>query len=400
MNGKKIVISDIGTISPLGTSLKEVEASLLTPPAYSEVREFEFHSCDTPVKCSMISDFDPVSILGKKGLRTKDKVTKMLLCATELGFKQIMESSSEAKRPGLCVGTAFGSIQSIGDFLSDSIINGVNTVNPQAFANTVINAPTGNTNIRYLARNLSSTIATGFNSGLDSFVYSVDFLQRGYMKQLVVGGLEEISYYALLGFDRSGLLSPSGIIRPFAVDSDGVVLGEGCSLFMLEPEESAKERNATIFAEITGSANGFDPSCGREQRTDGTVYASVIRNACNQAGISPSDIDFIASGASGNRLSDDFESKGIEKACGPDVPVTAYKKFTGECYGASGALNVLCTIADMRNNRISGICDEPYETTGSVNVVFGSIERQIAHVLVSSCSCDGNCSALILKNVN
>jgi 3-oxoacyl-[acyl-carrier-protein] synthase II len=397
MEQKKIVISDIGTISPLGTDLSMVTDSLQRPPELSHLQSFEFHEFDQPVPCRLLNDFDPVAILGKKGLRNKDKATKMLLCACELGFKSIMEEYSEEKKPGLCVGTAFGSVQSIGDFLSDSIVSSVNTVNPQAFANTVINAPTGNANIRYLARNLSSTISTGFNSGIDALIYSFDYLQQGYIDKIITGGLEEVSYYALLGFMRSGLLSTSGTIQPFAKNSVGIVMGEGSALFLLETIESAQNRGAKIHAEIAGCANGFDPAPGNNRTSDGTVFKRVVQNACKQAGISFSDIDFIASGASGNPLSDHIEATGIASVFGTDTPVTAYKAFIGECYGASGSLNVLCAISDMLNNRISGIPSNSYPTIESINIVFGIQEKEIHNVLVTSLSCDGNCSAVVIK---
>ncbi|MBN1759029.1 MAG: hypothetical protein JW863_11965 [Chitinispirillaceae bacterium] len=393
MKTKNIVISGIGTVTPFGNSFEQVTSGLSTPPANAEVQNFEFHSFEQPVPCRNITDFDPVAILGKKGLRNKDIATKLLLSATELGFKTVLEAASDETRPGLCVGTAFGSVQSIGDFLSDSIVSGVNIVNPQLFANTVINAPTGNTNIRYLARNLSTTISTGFNSGIDALIYSFDYLQRGYIEQIIAGGLEEISYYSLLGLQRSGVLSPSGTIRPFATDSDGIVAGEGCALFLLESEESARNRNARIYGAITGCANGFDPA-GK-----GDVLATVIKTSLTMAGIAASDIDFIASGGSGNPAGDRHEAAGIASVFGDTVPVTAYKSFSGECYGASGAVNVLCALADMAENRITGIPDAAYPTSAPIQTVFGRETKQVTNVLVTSASCDGNCSAVILKKV-
>jgi 3-oxoacyl-[acyl-carrier-protein] synthase II len=394
MKHNNIVISGIGTVSPLGKSLEEVSAALASPPASTEVQSWEFHTFDSPVSCRKITDFDPVAILGKKGLRNKDDATKLLLSAAELGFKEYLESSSEESRAGLCVGTAFGSVQSIGDFLSDSIVNGVNSVNPQLFANTVINAPTGNANIRYLARNLSTTISTGFNSGIDALIYAYDHLQQGYLDQIVTGGLDEISYYSLLGMQRSGVLSPTGSVRPFAADSDGTITGEGCALFMLENEASALDRGAEIYASITGCANGFDPACS------GKVLAEVITNACTMAGIAATDIDFVASGGSGSPAGDRHEAAGIAAIFGATTPVTAYKSFTGECFGASGALAVICALADIRQDRISGIPAERYETIAPIGMVFGTVKKESTNVLLTSASCDGNCSALILRKIN
>lgn len=398
MKNKRIVVTDIGTVSSLGASLDDVAAALLQPPQSSTVQAWDFHSFDEPVHCFKLAGFDPVTILGKKGLRNMDDATKLLLSAAELGFKTLMEESSEESRPGICVGTAFGSVQSIGDFLSDSIVNGVNAVNPQAFATTVINSPTGNANIRYVAHNLSATVATGFNAGLDAIIYAFDHIQLGYLDRIVAGGLDQISYYALVGFMRSGILSAGSHVRPFAADSDGIVMGEGCALFLLETVETARSRSAAIQAEIVGCANGFDPAPGCGESSDGSVYAQVVRAACAQADITPGQIGFVASGGSGNPVSDRLESTGIISVFGKTTPVTAYKAFTGECYGASGALNLLCAIADMRNNRISGVPGEAYgAAAGPLSPVFGQKEKECDYALVSSYSCDGNCSAVIVK---
>lgn len=398
MAQKKIVITDTGTISPLGTDLSMVSASLSQLPQLSSIQSFEFHEFDKPLPCRLLDNFDPVKILGKKGLRNKDKATKMLLCAFEQGFKTILEESDEEDRPGICIGTAFGSVQSIGDFLSDSIVSGVNSVNPQAFANTVINAPTGNANIRYAVRNLSTTISTGFNSSLDAFIYSYDFIRQGYIDRIITGGIEEVSYYTLLGFMRSGLLSLSGSIRPFvAAESDGIIPGEGCALYLVETIESAQKRGATVIAEIAGCSNGFDPSLAKNRKSDGTVFKRVVEQTCALAGISFADIDFIASGASGNPVSDAAEATGIASLFGTGTPVTAYKAFTGECYGASGALSILCALSDMTNNRITGIPGDSYPVINSINPVFGVMEKKSSKVLVTSVSCDGNCSAILLS---
>jgi len=219
------------------------------------------------------------------------------------------------------------------------------------------------------------------------------------MDRIIAGGLEEISYYSLLGCMRSGILSAGGAVRPFAADSDGIVMGEGCALFMLESAESAQRRGAQILAEIAGCANGFDPAAARREQSDGTVYRMVVESACEQAQIEPEAIDMVASGAGGNRVSDTLEATAIASVFGSDKPVTAYKAFTGECYGASGALNTLCAIADMNAGHASGIPYEPYAGIGRIKPLFGRTNMSLDHVLVSSCACDGNCSAIILKKV-
>ena len=395
----KIFITDVGIISALGMGFEKVSEGLLQAPNIASVKDFEFHQFEKEIPCYAIRDFDPVVILGKKGLRTKDNATKILLGTFDIGFKNVMENTDDQNRPGICIGTAFGSVQSIGDFLSDSIVNGVGNVNPQTFANTVINSPTGNANIRYLARNLSATIATGFNAGIDALIYTFDYLRRGYLKSVVAGGLEEISYYSILGIERTGVLASESPAKPFSASSKGVVMGEGCALLLLETEESVKSRGSKPLAEIVGTASTFDSLAAQNGSTDGEAGKQAILIACKEAGITPEQIDFVASGASGNPISDRLEAAAINAALGSKIPVTAYKRFTGECYGASGALNTLCALSDMKNNQITGIGDS-YSVIDSINLTFNTINKVSTYALVTSFACDGNCSAIILKNVN
>lgn len=395
MEEKKVVISEIGTLSVLGTTLESVGNSLLSPPKPVEFQTTDFHSFDKPITCFTLKDFDTVSILGKKGMRNRDNITKIVMCAAELGFKNYMESLPEEERPGFCIGTSLGGLQSIGDFLSDSIVNGVNAVNPQSFANTVINAPTGNLNIRYGARNLSTTISTGFNSSLDAIIYTYDFIRKGYFNAIITGGVEEISYYSLLGFMRSNLLATTCKATPFSEKSDGIVAGEGCTLFLIETIDSALKRGAKIYAEVAGCASGFNPDI----KSSNSIFKKVIEEACQQAGINQGDVNLVASSGSGNRFSDLLEAEGIVETFGTDIPVTAYKYFSGECYGASGAINMLCTISDMQNNRISGIREEKYSTNKGINLIFGTVPAEITYAVVTSYSCDGNCCAVVLKKI-
>lgn len=397
MQSRRIVITDVGTISALGVGFSNIPAALALPLSKVTVKDYEFHQLEKEIHCLGIRDFDPIAVLGKKGLRTKDNATKLLLGTFEIGLKEALESLDEQNRPGTCIGTAFGSVQSIGDFLSDSIVNGVNTVNPQAFANTVINSPTGNSNIRFDVKNLSATIATGFNSGIDALIYAFDYIQRGYIDRIIAGGLEEISYYSLLGLSRTGLLSPSSNIRPFAADSDGIVVGEGCALFHLETEEAAKQRGAQIQAEIIGAANGFEPEAAFGNSPSSETAVSVFKTACQQAQINPENIDFIASSANGNLRSDSVEAAALKEVFGNKTPITTYKSLTGECYGASGAIVTACALSDLKNGTISGNTTA-YKTLHDLPVVFNTIKKDSTITMVTSVSCDGNCSAIILKN--
>jgi 3-oxoacyl-(acyl-carrier-protein) synthase len=394
----KLVITAVGSISCLGNTRDAVAASLAAAPKTGTVQDFGFHKFASPQPC-FCADFDPEAILGKKGLRTKDRATKLLLAAVELGFKDMFASVPEDRRPGICIGTAFGSVQSIGDFLSDAIVNGAHNVNPMAFANTVINAPTSNANIRYVSRMSSSTVATTFNAGMDAIIYSCNYIRSGHAQGLLAGGLEEISYYSLAGLAKSGVLcAGQACAAPFGKSSKGILPGEGCAVFYIETENSAKARGAAIIVEIAGMHSCFDPvhgPGGYNPEASGARYC--MKQACKQAGIDPAAIGFIAASANGSPAGDAMEASVIRDFM-PKTPVVAYKAKTGECMGASGAILPACALTDMGHGRISGT-NVRYPLTHDINLLVDPVENKtVEFALINSFSCDGYCASLVLRN--
>ncbi|MDG5816048.1 beta-ketoacyl synthase N-terminal-like domain-containing protein [Chitinispirillales bacterium ANBcel5] len=398
MSSKKVYISNSGAMCSLGLDSNTVYQNLSSPGPLSYCKEWDFHQLDSTIPCRKVEGYDPKAVLGKKGLRTKDFSTKLLLGTIELNFNEIMSEEDEQKRPGLCIGTAFGSLQSIGDFLSESIVSGVSNVNPQIFANTVINSPTGNANIRYLSRNLSTTVSTGFNAGLDALIYSKDYISRNYLPRLIAGGLEEISYYTIIGLLRSQVLATSGNSIPFSPSSEGIIPGEGCALFLVENEDEAFSNEKKPLVEIAGTASGFDPELLSGQ-SDGNTDVRIIQKALEDASVSAQQIDFIASSANGNKLTDKIESSAIHSVFGDKIPVTAYKHAFGECYGASGALITACAVSDMKNDTVSGTAIQFDPSDSNIMLLTEKIQKKSTYAIVTSFSCEGNVSAVVLKNV-
>jgi 3-oxoacyl-(acyl-carrier-protein) synthase len=191
------------------------------------------------------------------------------------------------------------------------------------------------------------------------------------------------------------VLSKSGRMLPLGRQADGFLAGEGCALFCIETEESAREHGATIMAEIAGYAQGFDPETSVGAWSD-EVARHVMKAACDDAGISVHDIGFVAAGANATKANDELEAMAIRDVLG-DVPITAYKARTGECYAASPAIAVACALADMRAGRIIGV-PRGYELMPAAMCVQGVMQgRDDRYVLVNAFSCDGNCTSIVLK---
>ncbi|MBD3319759.1 MAG: hypothetical protein GF350_01545, partial [Chitinivibrionales bacterium] len=169
-------------------------------------------------------------------------------------------------------------------------------------------------------------------------------------------------------------------------------------LFLVETESRARSRGDTIIAEIVGAGSAYDPMQTKEKKYAGNSGAvHVIRHACENAGIAPSDISCVAASANGNPGLDSVEASAITELC-PDVPVTVYKNKTGECYGASPAVSAVCALIDMKQSRISGNKAD-YAVINDLNIVREDKQGvNTEFLLINAFSCEGNCSSIILKN--
>ncbi|MDR0303370.1 MAG: hypothetical protein LBH98_01185 [Chitinispirillales bacterium] len=395
----KAVITKVNTVCSCGIGFDELKKNIVKEIMPSKIREFDMYDLPNEQYVFTIPDFEPKDILGKKGLRTLDKATKILMTAIETGFKEYLDTLSDEEKPGLVVGTAFGSLESIGNFITDSIRYGVRAVNPALFGNTVINSPAGNANIRYNLKNLSGTVTTGATSGLEALIYTCDHIAQDYLQSILYAGIEEVSSYQFIAaINNKNCLAKDNKIRPFAQIPQGHILGEGAAVMLVENENYAKKQNREIIVSIEGFANGFDPNNGNfGYNPDGDVMEYVIREAIKNAKISPEDIAFVSSNANGSD-GDLIEARVISRIFGDKVPVACYKQKFGETWGAGGALAVAAAIADLQKKSVSPIFTDGYSKIDGINVVRKSefaIDKNYAIVL--SFSHDGNCAAVVIK---
>ena len=395
---KTAVITKINTICSLGIGFDALKKNIAKEIIPTKIQNFELFDLPSEQYIYTAPDFEPKDILGKKGLRTLDKATKILMSAIETGFKEFLEALPDNERPGLMVGTAFGSIESIGNFITDSVRFGVNSVNPGLFGNTVINSPAGNANIRYDLKNLSGTMATGLTSGLEGLIYTCDHIALGYLTSILYAGLEEASVYQFAAAMNEKCLSPDGKMRPFAQSPLGYILGEGTGVMLVENKSFAQKHGREIIAEISGYASGFDPNGSNfGYNSEGDVMEYVIREALQKAKVTSEDIAFVSASANGTN-GDLAEAKVISRVFGDKTPVACYKQKFGEAWGASGALCVAAAIADLQKKKVSPIYTDGYSKIDGINLVRKqelAIEKD--HALVLSFAPDGNCAAVVIK---
>jgi len=354
---RKVVITGIGILCPIATG-RDAYWDALQAGATGFRPVTLFDTAPFAVKTAgEITDFDPLPLLGKKGLRDLDRSTRLVSAAAKLAIDDAGLTLSEAnsRSLGVSIGTTFGSLHSIAQFDRSGLIEGPRFVNPSHFPNTVINSPASQVSIRFGIKGFNTTIATGFCAGLDALSYAVDFIRMGRADCVLAGGVEELCEETTRGFHLLGCLSGADgsepLSCPFDARRNGVILAEGASILVVESDEHARARGASVLAEVRGRGNAFDPLTDSSFLRAGQGLKSAVQEALREAGLRPQDIDYVCSGANSTKGMDRLESRVIREVFGGAAsapPVSSIKSMVGEAYSASGAFAAAAAVGAIR----------------------------------------------------
>jgi 3-oxoacyl-[acyl-carrier-protein] synthase II len=405
---RTIIITGIGVLSPIGIGREQYWEGLSRGrTGFSTISLFDTSGFDVSV-AGEIRNFDPLTLLGKKGLRELDRSTRLISSAAKLAIEdsgfEISEENTQSV--GVSVGTTFGSLHSISQFDQTGLIEGPRYVNPSHFPNTVINSPASRISIRFKIKGFNATISTGFCAGIDAISYACDFIRLKRADMVLAGGVEELCEETFSGFYKLGCLSGRNgsdtICRPFDARRNGTVLSEGAALLVLESEEHALTRGADILAKISGYGNSFDPEARMDFGHQGNGLKNAVGIALKDASLSPEDIDYVSSCANSTKGLDRMESSVLKDVLGGHaykIPISSIKSMIGEAFSASGALSCAAAACTLRNGIIPPTvnyaerdpdCDLDY-------VPNEPREKDIHNALVVSSDPYGNNSAIILS---
>lgn len=358
---KNIVITGVGVISPIGIGKENFWHGLFQgKTGFKNITLFDTSSLNVHI-AGEISDFDPTALLGKKGLRTLDRSTRLLLSAAKLALEdsnlQITEENTNFI--GVAIGTTFGSLHSIAQFDRNGLIEGPKYVNPSHFPNTVINSPASQVSIRFNIKGFNTTISTGFCASLDAISYASDFIKLNRANIVLAGGVEELCEETFLGFHNLGCLSgingSDPICCPFDLRRNGTILSEGAGILVLENEEHALKRGARILAKISGYGNCFDPFTHMNFNSDGKGLINAITFALRDAALNLEDIDYISASANSTKGLDKMETRVIKKVFGNNaynLPISSIKSMVGESFSASGVLAIVSIVGAIQKETI------------------------------------------------
>jgi 3-oxoacyl-[acyl-carrier-protein] synthase II len=408
---KRIVITGIGVLSPIAIGREEYWEGLFQgktgfrPVTLFDTASFRIHVAGE------ITDFDALSFLGKKGLRDLDRSTRLICSAAKLAIddSRLAITEENTHSTGVSIGTTFGSLHSISQFDRSGLIDGPRLVNPSHFPNTVINSPASQVSIRFKIKGFNTTISTGFCASLDAVSYAADFIKLNRAQVVLAGGVEELCEETFLGFHKLGCLSGTDgsvpLCCPFDARRNGVILSEGAAVLVLEDEEHASQRGATVLATVLGYGNAFDPATNFSFSQTGQGLKNAIAQALHDALLKPEDIDTICACANSTTGLDRMETNVIKDVFGKSaymIPVSSIKSMVGESFSASGALSLAAAVGAIQNGFIPPTVNfQERDLECDLDYVSGKArQKQIQNVLVTSADPYGQNSAIIVGRYN
>ena len=341
---KRIAISGIGCLSALGAGYGELSARLLA--GASGVGSLSLFDA-VGLQCRQaaeVAELDYKELLPGIDVKAADRTTLFSLLATKLAIEdaQLRLEEIDRSRVAVVIGTAQSSFAACAKFYQEFFEGGAWQVSPITFANTPINVPTARVAMYFGLQGPNTTISNGQTSSLKALSYACDLIQLGQADIVLAGGAESLSMEKHLAYQTTRALagqkkSPSEKCSPFDASRNGLVLGEGAAMFVLQSSERAKTTNAPVRVEISGFGSGWhrqtDP-CGR-------ALVTAMERALADARLSPNEIDLVLASANGSIAGDGLEARALRSFFGkdcPDLNVSAIKAATGELRGAAGAL--------------------------------------------------------------
>jgi 3-oxoacyl-[acyl-carrier-protein] synthase II len=327
-----------------------------------EIKKFDASGFATRFACE-VKDFDPLDFLDKKEARRMGAFTHFALAASDEAIKHsgLVIDESNADMVGTYISSGIGDFWAIEREHEKLLNSGPDRVSPFFIVSAIVNLAAGNVSIRHGAKGPNSATATACSAGAHAIGDSFRLIERGDADAMICGGAESaITPMSVAGFASMRALStrnddPQHASRPFDLDRDGFVIGEGAGLLILEELEFAKARGAKILAEIVGYGMSGDAFHVTMPDETGSGAIRVMERALNDAGISPHQIGYINAHGTSTPYNDKFETLAIKKVFGEhaaNIPVSSTKSMTGHALGAAGGLEAVFAVKSIVENKL------------------------------------------------
>jgi 3-oxoacyl-[acyl-carrier-protein] synthase II len=362
-NGRRVVITGMGAITPLGLNVDDFWQALIA--GKSGIDWITVINTDGyPAKISgEVRGFDPEQYMDRKEARRMARFSQFAVAAGQQAFDSagLQVGDMEPERLGVLLGNGYGGLPNTDEAVRTIIKKGGMRLDPFFMLKTLPNMAASHVSIRFQAKGHSSTITTACAAATQAMGEALALIRAGSADVMLTGGSEAgmcelgLASFSVMKVLSAGDGDPTKASRPFDAERDGFVSAEGAAVFVLESLEHAQARGATILAELIGFAASADAYHMVAPCADGEGAARCMRWALEDAGIEPEEVDYVNAHGTSTTLNDASETTAIKTALGEhayQVPISSTKSMIGHTLGASGALESVACVRTLQEGLI------------------------------------------------
>ncbi|MFC7321206.1 beta-ketoacyl-ACP synthase II [Halobacillus campisalis] len=412
MEKKRVVITGLGAVTPVGNSVEEMWKSIKA--GKSGVGEItKVNKEDYPVHVAAeLKDFDPSGYIDRKDLRRMDPFVQYAMVASQMAVEdaELEINESIANRTGVWIGSGIGGMNTYESQFETFQKKGYRRVSPFFIPMMIPDMAAGQVSIALGAKGINSCTVTACASGANSIGDAFKVIQRGDADIMITGGTEApMNKMSFAGFASARALSlnedPAKASRPFDKNRDGFIMGEGAGILVIESLESAQKRGAKIYGELTGYGSTGDAYHVTSPAPEGEGASRAMEQALEDAGIPADSVDYLNAHGTSTDLNDKFETiaaKSVFKEHASKLAISSTKSMTGHLLGAAGAVEAIISLKAINEGIIPPTIN--YETPDpecDLDYVPNEARTQALNIVMSnSLGFGGHNAALIFQKYN
>ena len=407
---RRVVVTGIGLVTPVGNSVETTWTALVQGRSGADyIKKFDTEKFSVRFACE-IKDFDPLNYVEKKEARKMGAFIHYAIAASQEAVDDsgLKITDEVAENVGTYISSGIGDFWAIEREHSKLLNDGPSRVSPFFIPSAIVNLASGQVSIRHNAKGPNSATATACSAGAHAIGDSFKIIQRGDADAMICGGAESaITPMSVAGFAALRALStrnddPQHASRPFDLNRDGFVIGEGAGILILEELEFAKRRGARIYAEVVGYGMTGDAFHITMPDASGSGAVRVMQRTLKDAGVNPEDVGYINAHGTSTPYNDKFETMAIKKTFGEHaqkIPISSTKSMTGHLLGAAGGVEgVFSVLSIYRNILLPTINYETPDPECDLDYIPNQArEATIQYALSNSFGFGGTNAALLFK---
>lgn len=360
---KRVVVTGLGAITPIGNNLTEYWNGLIQGKnGIGLITLFDASEYDCRI-AGEVKGFDPLEYMGKKDARKMARFSHFAVASSKqaLADANLEINAQNAEQVGVMIGTGVGGLKVMEEQLEILLNRGPSRVSPFTVPTMICNMAAGLTAIQTGAKGPNSCPVTACAAGSNAIGDAFRLIQRGDVKAMICGGTEAaITPLSFAGFSSAKALSfrnddPEHASRPFDIDRDGFVMGEGCGILILEEMEHAINRGAKIYGEMVGYAMTCDAYHMTSPVPEGEGATRAIELALKDGSLNPQEVSYINAHGTSTPANDSTETKAIKKVLGKyayNLAISSTKSMTGHLLGGSGGIEAVATVMAIANDQV------------------------------------------------